>query len=179
MHNRAKLLRLGTIAADTGRKFSYLTESIVVALVVTTLVSLAIRGSQESIMRAQLSDAFMLSATAKVDILAYRSEYGRWPATADKAGNGTIKDPIQLGRYVRTINLRPHGAVEVVMGGEEIAQQLLGTSLSLRFVVSDHYSGAPVAQVCGGFPAPPGMHVVGKDHTTIEPKILPFICKEH
>lgn len=166
------------ISGDTGHRLRFLLEFLFVVAVIGILASYALREYKTQMARAQTSEIINLASTLKVDIVAYRAQYGRWPRDADEAGNATLLPHDRLGRYVMTFGIGEEGVVNGYMADEEAVDVVAGQVLSLRLGVSELDSGAPIVPVCGWAKPPEGIVASGQNATTIKPLYLPFTCKE-
>ena len=179
MRTNSQNTQLGLIASDTGQRLRHLVEALFVTATIIFLAGAALKEYEIQAARARVSEALFLVSTAKVDLVAYRAEYGRWPIDAAQAGNGTLVPLEGSGRYVSTLALREDGAIDVTMNQNEAKTAISGELLSFRIGLSSMDTGAPVIFTCGGSKPPPGIHVTGWDKTSISSKYLPYMCKEH
>lgn len=179
MRTNSQNIQLGLIASDTGQKLRHLVEALFVAATVIFLTGVALKEYEIQAARARVSEALFLVSTARVDLVAYRAEYGRWPVDATQAGNGTLAPLEGSGRYVSTLALREDGIIDVTMNQDEAKTAISGELLSFRIGLPSMDTGAPIIFTCGGSKPPPGFHVAGSDKTSISSKYLPYICTEH
>jgi len=167
------------IAGDTGRKLRFSLELLFVVGVIGIVAGYALGGYKTQMARAQVSENLNLASTSKIDVAAYRAQYGRWPLNADEAGNATLMPQDYLGTYVMTFSLDDGGVINGFMAEDDVVDVVAQQVLSLRLGTSELDPGAPLVPVCGWAKPPSGIRVSGDNVTTIEPLYLPYMCKEH
>jgi len=170
---------LSLMASDTGQELRELLEFLFVVGIIGVLATFALHEHRTLTARAQVTEALSLASTAKIDVVAYRAEYGRWPADADEAGNATLLPHDQLGSFVMTATLQNRGVIDVQMLDDGVAPDVARGILSFRLGLSTTDDGAPIVPICGHATPPPGIAPSGENTTTIGPKFLPYACKEH
>lgn len=178
MQNKYRNMLLTFAVTDVGQNLRFAFEACGVFAIVMMLVTLAARNYETQISIAEISEAFTLVSTSKVDLIAHRAETGHWPSNNGMSGNGTLASGDKLGRYVSQLDINYGGAIDVTMGIDGVAEGIAGRRITFRFGLSDGHDGATIILACGNYPAPPGMTLAGRDRTTIDPDYLPSFCKE-
>lgn len=143
------------------------------------LTALALNSFESYIAQSQLSEAFGLSSTIRVDLIAYRAEHGGWPATNREIGNADVAEKFYVGEYVDHFELGRDGALTAVFSDDSSVEQLRNRRLTLRPLTLAQEPGAPVAWVCGPHQYPAEMVPGGIDETDISPTELPSICRNY
>ena len=92
-----------------------LIELMIVTSVIGILASIAIPSYQDYTVRAQISEGLVLSAAAKVALVEYYVENGKWPENNVKAGLANQND-IE-GNYVRSVRVKDN-EIEVMFSND-------------------------------------------------------------
>ncbi len=104
-----------------------LIELMIVTSVIGILASIAIPSYQDYTVRAQISEGLVLSAAAKVALVEYYVENGKWPENNVKAGLANQNDI--LGKYVKSV--RVNKEVIVIMYGNDAHKAIFNKKITL------------------------------------------------
>lgn len=151
-----------------------LIELMIVVAIIGVLAGIAIPAYQNYVIRAQTAEAFSLASWVKPKIVDYYRHFGHFPAD-NKAAGVPAPDKI-IGHYVGAVTV-DDGAINVSFRDANITQPLQGQVLTLRPLVVEGSPRSPIAWACGNAPAPAGMRIVGDNHTTLQPVLLPTTCR--
>lgn len=103
-----------------------LIELMIVVAIVAILASLAMTIYEQSIGKAQLSEAFTVTDGLRKDVVEYTSQYGACPTASS---NGFLPAGSYSGRYVASATLDTSGSncvIDVLMGTTGVASALRG-----------------------------------------------------
>jgi type IV pilus assembly protein PilA len=107
-----------------------LIELMIVTSVIGILASIAIPSYQDYTVRAQISEGLVLSAAAKVALVEYYVENGKWPENNVKAGLANQNDI--LGKYVKSV--RVNKEVILIMYGNDAHKAIFNKKITLTAV---------------------------------------------
>ncbi len=148
-----------------------LLELVSVVAIIGILAATAIPPYQHYVQREKLSEAFLLTDTAREAVMDFYTHTGRMPR--DNAEAGLIEADKLTGNYVTSIQVE-EGAIHITSNlgeGPEI--------LTLRPELQDTQTMAPLLGWSCGYAKPvEGMQLVGQNRTTIDPVLLPVICRD-
>ncbi|MEM7276653.1 MAG: pilin [Pseudomonadota bacterium] len=153
-------------------------ELVFVVAIVTLLIGLAVRAHNVQFFRAQIAEAFALSAGPRIDMVIYRAEHGYWPDTAAELHISAFEPDKRQGRYVQRIIYVGDGAYSFEFGGDYAVQGFGTGQLGMQPMLVEHSAGSPIAWACGSHPAPAGMKKSHADTTSLDPFYLPYSCRE-
>ncbi|MEL7536400.1 MAG: pilin [Pseudomonadota bacterium] len=156
-------------------------------VVFCALMTLAASSGTIFIARAQISEAQILSAQARLSSVAYRAERGTWAPTRLVAQHQALgphagtRLPGVEGSYVASVWIHDDGAIDVDFKTtdeyRQIAAEIRGKTLSLRPVSARAISGAPIAWHCGPASTDPRRRVFGRDRTSVSLGVLLRPCR--
>lgn len=134
-----------------------LIELMIVVAIIAILAAIALPAYQDYTVRAEVSEAMVLTATAKLGVIEYYSSTGNLPDTNGQAG---LEAPATIiGKYVSGVTVTA-GTISVMMGNQA-STKVAGSSLQL---VPDIAAGGNIVWKCGS--------------TSIQPKYLPATCRD-
>jgi type IV pilus assembly protein PilA len=163
---------------DRQEKGFTLIELMIVVSIIGILASLAISAYQTYTVRAQVAEAIMMGAGAKVPVIDAFNNSGEPPADRIAAGmSATATDT--RGSYVSQVTIL-NGRVDVTLGNR-VHAEISGMVISF----TPYVTGASVVWRCGAAPPPPGTTVMsggGVDSvhlpTTVPSRYLPATCRD-
>ena len=165
------------LAADVGPKLRSAIEFGAVVAIVMALSVLAVRNFESFAIRAQISEAFMLTTLVRVDLIVFYAQHGRWPGKENEVPNSTLSETSGVGNVVDRVELRDGGTVTVIFHEARTPANLQGKRLSFRPAMSTS-SSATVSWICADRAVPGGFAVAGDDETDVDPRHLPSSCKQ-
>lgn len=146
-----------------------LIELMIVVAIIGILASIAIPSYRLYSVRAQVSEAVVISAGARTAVEEFWADRGVFPADLDEAG----MDNNIVGRNISGVAV-VNGVVNVSFGNAADATALAGETLSFRPALTQ----APdILWLCGDAPAPAGSTAVGANATSVATRFLPQACK--
>lgn len=163
------------IAADNSRGFRPVLEWCAVAAILLILNGSYAHIAENTVTKATLTEGFMLATTARVDLVTFRAQHGRWPSPGDSVGAELTETG--LGRYVDRIELGRGGAMTIVFGASP-DPAVNDRRLALRPGAVAGNATGPVAWHCGRWRPPAGVVVAADDETDIPEARLPGACRE-
>jgi len=159
---------------DRQEKGFTLIELMIVVAIIGILASLAISAYQTYTVRAQVAEAILMGAGAKVPVVDAYNNTGEPPASRTEAGMSAAATDSR-GSYVSQVDV-VSGRVDVTMGNRAHAE-VSGQIISFTPYVTG--SGGVVWR-CGSAPPPTG--TILQDSVYLEPTIaaryLPSTCRE-
>ncbi len=167
------------IATDIGQKLRSALDFGAVISIIMLLTALALKNYETNIVRAQLSEAFMMTSTVKAEMVVYRAEHGDWPKTEAELNNSTLSKEKDLGQFVDHMTLNENGSISTFFGGSDTASVLSGRQLTMRPMLVSGSPGSPVVWACSSYSAPDGFMPSGPDKTDIEIAHLPASCRDY
>ncbi|MEJ2423023.1 MAG: pilin [Candidatus Thiodiazotropha sp.] len=151
-----------------------LLELVSVVAIIGILAASAIPPYQRYVKREKLSEAFLLTDSVREAVVDFYVHTGRMPR--DNTEAGLIEANKLTGNYVTSIQVED-GAIHITSDlGEcpEISPEIL----TLRPELQELQTMAPVLGWSCGYANPvEGMQLIGQDRTTIDPELLPVICR--
>jgi type IV pilus assembly protein PilA len=139
-----------------------LIELMIVVAIIAILAAIAIPAYQNYLIRAQVSEAAVLTDGAKTAMAEYYSNYGQWPTSNKSAGLPTNAASIS-GKYVDNVNIATHTGVIEAQFNTTTANQAIQGKL---FGLSGTASGGSVTWTCSN-----------ATYTTVDAKYLPSSCR--
>ncbi len=150
-----------------------LIELMVVISIIGILATLALPSFTDRIIRAQVSEAMVLSEIVKKEVEDYYKATGKFPKNNEKAGLPAAEKII--GNYVTRIEVN-NNVVDITLGNR-INKHASGKILTLRGAIVLNTPMVPIAWVCGYASTPNGMTLAGENHTTVLSSHLPVNCR--
>ena len=150
-----------------------LIELMVVISIMMILTTMALPSFQERIIRNQVKEAFNLAEVAKFGIEEYYNSTGKMPASNDEAGL-PIPEKI-IGNYVTTVHVI-NGVINITLGNK-INKNVTGQIITIRPAIVQDAAKVPIAWIYAYSSVPKGMTVVGKNVTSVLPRLLPISCR--
>lgn len=151
-----------------------LIELMIVVAIIGILAAVGLPAYQDYTVRAQVSEALVLSGALKLSINEYYSIRGSWPANNSTIG---ISDSIG-GSYVTSITSST-GQIIIVFGNK--AHQKLVTPgqniLTITPAIKLINNNSIVSWVCGYAPAPASATLSQPNATNVGSRYLPTSCK--
>ncbi len=151
-------------------------EAGVVVATILLLAALALGSYQPLIGRSHTAEAFMLTSTAKTDLLVERAQHGSWPDARADIVIDTYGDREQAGRYVARVDLDDGGALSAWFGDDVLAD-LRGRRLTQRPATGVAEDGLPVIWLCDDRQPPAGTASQAADFTSVDTRLLPATCR--
>jgi len=179
VNSRALLFGLFLIASDTSQKLRSALEFGVVIAVVMLLMAFAMQSYETSTIRAQISEAFSLTAGTRAEMIIYRAHHGQWPESKADLQNSTLSEEYALGTYVDHLELHDGGSLSAIFDNESSASSIVGRQLTLRPMTVSSSPGSPIVWACAGYSASEDMAPDGPDKTDIDATHLPSICRDY
>lgn len=179
MSSKSRRAALLVVSSEVTQETRATLELAVVLAIVMMLTALALRGYETYVIRAQFTEAFMLTTTVKAEMIEHRAQHGRWPDTESNLQYLTPNREQSLGRVVDYITLGDGGALTAVFDTDRAVPSLQGRRLTFRPLLVPTSAGSPVAWVCAGHGIPDGLTATGRNESNVEAKHLPFACREN
>lgn len=150
-----------------------LIELMIVIAIISILSTMALPSYQDRIIRAQVQEAFALSAMARDNIEAYYKARHTLPVNNKEAG---LPAPAKIiGNYVTSLSV-DNGAIELSLGNR-VNRHALGKKITIRPAVVKDEPLVPIAWVYAYASVPTGMTVIGENRTDVMPRHLPVNCR--
>jgi type IV pilus assembly protein PilA len=150
-----------------------LIELMIVVAIIGILASIAIPSYQDYTVRAQVVEAFSLASELKGAVQDFRKDRGRLPRTNHEAG---VPEPDKLiGNFVTRIEVED-GALHVHFGNN--ANNVITDKIvTLQPLVVTGSPASPMSWRCGLRSIPKGMEGAGSNHTDVDRRFLPAMCR--
>ncbi len=151
-----------------------LLELLTVALIIGILAAIAIPAYHEYLLRAKISEAYHISATARQKIAKYYQYVGDFPT--DNYATGLARADKLTGQYVKSIEIE-NGAIHLLFSDTE--PSLEGKYLTLRPVTVKGSPTSPIYFICGYATIEDNKKILhGNNKTNIEESLLNNTCKD-
>ncbi len=150
-----------------------LLELLIVALIIGILAAVAIPAYHEHLLRAKISEAYHISATARQKIAKYYQYVGDFPQ--DNYATGLARADKLTGQYVKSIEIE-NGAIHLLFSDKE--PSLEGKYLTLRPVTVKGSPTSPIYFICGYASINDDKKIVhGNNKTDIDSHLLNSNCR--
>ncbi len=167
------------IVTDLSQTLRSTLEIGAVIAILIAITGLAASDADRHFAKSQIAEALIITSTTRYDIIAYRAEHGEWPKIGADESKPLTDTAKNFGRYVSHLELGAEGKLTAVFDGDRSIEALRGQRLTLRPVVVTANPSAPVSWVCGQHPVGDGRNAGSNDDTTVDPHLLPSICRGH
>lgn len=167
-------------AASYGLRFRSLVEIGFIVLVFMTGAAVAASEYRLYTARTQLAESIALFAGLKVNLGAFYGQTGRWPSSEDEK-NALILEAGErgLGAYVQRIDIADEGVLLARFHeGSRVSELIENRVVAFRPVTNVADPSAPLTWSCGYWLPPEGMTVSPDNPTTVDERLLPFVCRE-
>ena len=178
MDRNVRIFATLLMVSDLSQKFRSELEFGAVIAIIMVLAPLAVRDFETYIIQSQISEAFMLTATVRGEMVTFRAENGRWPASEAELHNSTLSQESNLGKFVDHLELKDQGAISVVFNRQSSAAIIQGRRLTLRPLLVTSEPSGPISWVCSARQFPDRLVAGGIDETDIDSSQLPSACRE-
>ena len=150
-----------------------LIELMIVVAIIGILAAIAVPAYQEYTVRAQVVEAFSLASELKGSVQEFRKDRGRLPRDNHEAG---LPDPDKLiGNFVTRIEV-DGGSLHVHFGNN--ANKLITDKvITLQPLVVIGSPASPMSWRCGLRAIPTGMEAASTNHTDLDRKFVPSMCR--
>ena len=136
-----------------------LIELMIVVAIIGILAAVAIPAYSDYTAKAQVSEAFALSASAKQAVALYRAEKGDFPTTNALAG---LSDSTEIvGAYVSGVAVGTGGAITATFTVGTVGTKTGDTAVNVVFTPDDTTNTGSITWACTG---------------TVKDKYLPTDC---
>lgn len=174
---RSQYLDSFLIAADDAPAFRVVFELCIAVAVIMVITGYYAAIGSEYVGKTALAEAFNLSSTMRVDMIAFRAQHGRWPPRSAELASAQPTDPA-LGGSVARVELGADGAFTYVFrNAPSTGADLANRRLTLRPGTVAGIGGAPVSWYCARGAAPAGIAITGVDETDLPDELLLSICR--
>lgn len=147
-------------------------EIAVVLAIIAILATLALPSLSHRVIREQVVEGAKLADVAKAPVAAAWA--GHLPMPPDNAAAGLPPPGKVVANVVQSVTVED-GAIHVTYGFKA-HDRIKGRTLTFRPAVVDDAHVVPVAWLCGQAAPVPGMRVLGRDRTDLQPEYLPLNC---
>jgi type IV pilus assembly protein PilA len=142
-----------------------------VVAIIGILAASAIPPYQRYVKREKLAEAFLLTDSVREAVVDFYVHTGRMPR--DNTEAGLIEANKLTGNYVTSIQVED-GAIHITSDLGECPE-----ILTLRPELQELQTMAPVLDWSCGYANPKkDIQLIGQDRTTIDPELLPVICRD-
>jgi type IV pilus assembly protein PilA len=151
-----------------------LIEMLVVLGIIAILSMLALPTFEPTVPRRQVVESIELAEDFKKVVRAYYQLSRSFPK--DNAAAAIPNAENLLGNYVDRIDLN-QGAFHLHFGMKAHAS-IKGKTLTIRPILVRDSPDSPISWLCGHSAIPTGMYSSADNRTSVEPKFLPFECRQ-
>ncbi len=151
-----------------------LLELLTVALIIGILSAIAIPAYHTYLLRAKISEAYNISATARQKIAKYYQYVGDFPK--DNYATGLARADKLTGQYVKSVTVE-NGAIHLLFSDKDAS--LEGKYLTLRPVTVKGSLTSPIYFICGYASLDNDKKIVhGNNKTDIDDYLLNSSCRK-
>lgn len=150
-----------------------LIELMIVIAIMGILSTIALPTYQSRVIRAQISEATVVTDDLKSQINAYYQKTQQFPINNEALG--VPKAEKLIGNYVTKISVAK-GAINVHLGNR-INAHVKDKILSFRPAIVENSPKSPIAWVCGYAEAVDGMKTAANNQTNVPPVFLDMACR--
>ena len=179
MDRNVRIFATLLMVSDLSQKFRSELEFGAVIAIIIVLAPLAVRDFETYIIQSQISEAFMLTATVRAEMVTFRAENGRWPSNEGELHNPTLSQASKLGKFVDHLELKDQGGISVVFNRQSSATNIQGRRLTLRPLLVMSEQSGPISWVCSSRQFSDRLIAGGVDETDIDSSQLPSACREY
>jgi len=150
-----------------------LIELMIVIAIIGILATMSMPVFQDRIVRAQISEALILTEGIKKSITEYYSFTQQFPL--DNQSANLPKPEHLIGNFVKSISIE-NGAIHVTLGNR-INAHVADKILTLRPAIVSGSPTSPISWLCGYAQPVKGMESIGNNKTDVPELYLNFTCR--